>query len=219
MPEIRSWLWNPANSHYGMPLPAHSTCLPRSPPFSCFHTPYLHCVILSTSTYWVWGGQIPPKSDSRITNINKCDSGTGKRGELDVSNSSDNTKKLCNTPRQKKKKKIQACVTYNKKNRIFSWCKINVLRLYRCPPPPFFIPPPALQLFGGVNVALSVTCGPMQSIRLFLISGWLRFQSLFKWAPTKPEAPARSLPASSFPTFSSKYCCEGAQLACLLSLW
>lgn len=122
------------------------------------------------------------------------------------------------TPPAKKKKKRYKRVSliirkteYSPDVKLMSWDFIDA--------PPFFIPPPALQLFGGVNVALSVTCGPMQSIRLFLISGWLRFQSLFKWAPTKPEAPARSLPASSFPTFSSKYCCEGAQLACLLSLW
>ncbi len=58
----------------------------------------------------------------------------------------------------------------------------------------------------------------MQSIRLFLISGWLGFQSLFKWAPTKPEAPTSELSLPVFFPLSfllhsfSKYW-EGAQLA------
>lgn len=68
------------------------------------------------------------------------------------------------------------------------------------------------------NPVFSVTSGPVQSIRLFLISGWLGFQSLFKWAPTKPEAPTSVLSLPVFLPLSfllhsfSKYW-EGAQLA------
>lgn len=71
----------------------------------------------------------------------------------------------------------------------FSWCKINVQSL--CRYPLHVMPPSCYEWWGRVNSknpVCSVTSGPMQSIRLFLISGWLRFQSLFKWAPTKPEA-------------------------------
>lgn len=67
------------------------------------------------------------------------------------------------------------------------------------PPPPQ--PPSCSEWRGRVNSknpVCSVTSGPMQSIRLFLISGWLGFQSLFKWAPTKPEAPTSVL---SLPVF------------------
>lgn len=55
--EIRSRLWNPANSHYGIPVPAHPTCLPRRLP----HTSYLHCVILSAFT------QTEDRSHCRLT--------------------------------------------------------------------------------------------------------------------------------------------------------
>lgn len=69
------------------------------------------------------------------------------------------------------------------------------------PPPPPPQPPSCSEWRGRVNSknpVCSVTSGPMQSIRLFLISGWLGFQSLFKWAPTKPEAPTSVL---SLPVF------------------
>lgn len=55
--EIRSRLWNPANSHYGIPGPAHTTCLPRRLP----NTSYLHCVILSAFT------QTEDRSHRRLT--------------------------------------------------------------------------------------------------------------------------------------------------------
>lgn len=83
-------------------------------------------------------------------------------------------------------------------------------------------PPPSCSEWRGrvnsKNPVCSVTSGPMQSIRLFLISGWLGFQSLFKWAPTKPEAPTSVLSLPVFLPLSfllhsfSKYW-EGAQLA------
>lgn len=70
------------------------------------------------------------------------------------------------------------------------------------------MPPSCPEWRGRVNSknpVCSVTSGPMQSIRLFLISGWLGFQSLFKWAPTKPEAPTSvlSLPVCLSPSLFS----------------
>lgn len=59
LPEIRSRLWNPANSHYGIPVPSHAlpACQGGSPP----RTSYLHCVILSAFT------QTEDRSRRRLT--------------------------------------------------------------------------------------------------------------------------------------------------------
>ena len=75
--EIRSRLWNPANSHYGIPLAAHPTCFPRRLP----HTSHLHCVILSAFT------QTEDRSQRRLTaasliRVNK----TGEWGDISQRN-------------------------------------------------------------------------------------------------------------------------------------